>query len=89
MNPLARTNGEHMGGPRVTKAPLGKVKCQSYRVGSANFSRRKLGHAHDNYEDSESVASAREPNVHAHFIFRFENGQGNQSFFFLSMTKNR
>ena len=46
-----------------------------------NFSRRKLGHAHDNSADSENVAGVREPNVHAHFIFRFENGQGNQSFF--------
>ena len=32
-------------------------------------------------------AGAREPSVHAHFIFRFENGQGSQSFFLL-MTKN-
>ena len=46
-----------------------------------NFSRRKLGHAHDNSADSENVAGAREPSVHAHFIFRFENGQGNQSLF--------
>ena len=51
-----------------------------------NFSRRKIGHAHDNFADSENVAGAREPSVHAHFIFRFENGQGNQSCF-LSMTK--
>ena len=29
----------------------------------------------------KNVAGAREPNVHAHFIFRFENGQGTQSFF--------
>ena len=36
--------------------------------------------------DSENVAGAREPNVHMHFIFRFENGQGNQNFF-LSMPK--
>ena len=57
-----------------------------YQVGSVNFSRRKIGHAHDNSADSENVAGAREPNVHAHFIFRFENNQGNQSFF-LSMTK--
>ena len=46
-----------------------------------NFSRRKLGHAHDNSTEAESVAGARKPSVHAHFIFRFENGQGNQSFF--------
>ena len=46
-----------------------------------NFSRRKLGHAHDNSADSENFAGAREPSVHAHFIFRFENGQGNQSLF--------
>ena len=38
-------------------------------------------HAHDNSADSENVAGACEPNVHAHFIFRFENGQGNQGFF--------
>ena len=53
----------------------------SYRVDSVNFSRRKLGHVHDNSADSENVAGAREPSVHAHFIFRFENGQGNQSLF--------
>ena len=46
-----------------------------------NFSRRKIGHAHDNSADSENVAGAREPSVHAHFIFRFKNGQGNQSIF--------
>ena len=46
-----------------------------------NFSRRKLGHAHDNSADSENIAAARELSVHAHFIFRFENGQGNQSLF--------
>ena len=46
-----------------------------------NFSRLKLGHAHDNSADSENVAGARKPSVHAHFIFRFENGQGNQSLF--------
>ena len=54
---------------------------RSYRVGSVNFSRRKLGHAHDNSADSENVAGVREPRVHAHFIFRFENGQENQSLF--------
>ena len=46
-----------------------------------NFSRRKQGHAHDNSADSENVAGAREPSVHAHFIFCFENCQGNQSLF--------
>ena len=64
---------------------LATWRC-SYRVGSANFSRRKIGHAHDNSADSENAAGAREPSVHAHFIFRFENGQGNQTFF-LSITK--
>ena len=53
----------------------------TYRFGSVNFSRRKLGHAHDNSADSENVAGARQPSVHPHFIFRFENGQGNQSLF--------
>ena len=56
-------------------------KNVTYRVGSANFSRLKIGHAHDNSADSENVAGACEPNVHAHFIFLFKNGQGNQSFF--------
>ena len=51
------------------------------RVGSGNFLRRKIGHTHDNSADSENVAGAREPSGHAHFIFHFENGQGNQSFF--------
>ena len=41
----------------------------TYRVGSVNFSWRKIGHVHDNSADSESGAGAREPNVHAHFIF--------------------
>ena len=63
-------------------------KWFSYRVGSANFSRRKIGHAHDNSADSENVAGAREPSVDAHFIFHLENGQGNQSFF-LSTTKKK
>ena len=49
----------------------------AYRVGSANFSQRKIGHAHDNSANSENVAGAREPSVHAHFIFRFKNGQAN------------
>ena len=54
-------------------------KRHTYRVGSVNFSRRKLGHAHDNSADSENVAGARKASVHAHFVFRFENGQGNQT----------
>ena len=53
----------------------------SYQVGSANFPQRKIGHAHDNSVDSENVAGAPQRSVHAHFIFRFENGPGNQSFF--------
>ena len=63
-----------------------KDSDDSYGVGSMNFSRRKIGHAHDNSAASENVAGAREPSVHAHFIFRFENGQGNQRFV-LPMTK--
>ena len=59
------------------------VDSASYRVGSANFSRRQIGHAHDNSADSENVAGAPQPNVHAHFMFRFENGPGNQGFFSL------
>ena len=58
----------------------------TYRVGSANFLQRKIGHAHDNSADSENVAGAPQQSVHAHLTFRFENGQGNQSFF-LSMSK--
>ena len=34
-----------------------------------------------NSADSENVAGAPQPNVHAHFIFRFKNGPGNQRFF--------
>ena len=30
MIPLARTNGDNMGGPHVMKAPLRKVKCQTH-----------------------------------------------------------
>ena len=51
-----------------------KIETVTYRVGSVNFSRRKLGHAHDNSAGSENVAGARERSVHAHLIFRFENG---------------
>ena len=51
----------------------------SYRVGSVNFSQGKIGHAHNNSAYSENVAGAREWNMHVHFIFRFENGQENQS----------
>ena len=58
-----------------------KSSPSAYQVGSVNFSSRKLVHAHDNSADSENVEGAREPSVHAHFIFRFENGQGNQSLF--------
>ena len=36
----------------------------SYRVGSANFSQRKRGHAHDSSTDCENVAGAHKPNVH-------------------------
>ena len=34
------------------------VVTLTYRVVSANFSQRKIGHAHDNSADSESVAGA-------------------------------
>ena len=63
-----------------------KLSSANISIGSVNFSRRKIGHAHKNSADSENVAGAWEPNVHAHFIFYFENGQEIQSFF-LSMTK--
>ena len=68
-------------------ARLYRRRFKSYRVRSVNFSRWQIGHVHDNSADSENVAGAREPNVHAHFIFRFENGQGKKSFFFLSIFK--
>ena len=35
----------------------------------------------NNSAGSENVSGACEPNVHTHFIFRFQNGQGNKSFF--------
>ena len=67
---------------------IGPFFWLSYRVGSANFLWLNMGHVHGSTADSENVhvAGEREPNVPVHFIFRFENGQGNQSFF-LSMTK--
>ena len=34
-----------------------------------------------NSADSENVAGAPQGSVHGHFIFRFENGPGNQRFF--------
>ena len=68
-------------GQRLSDYACSFFILKSYRVGSVNFSQLKLGHAHDNSADSENVAGAHEPSVHAHFIFRFENGQGNQSLF--------
>ena len=44
-----------------------------------NFSQWKVGHTHDISADSQNCAGVREPSMHTHFIFRFENGQGNQS----------
>ena len=52
----------------------------------ASSLRRKLGHVYDNSVDSENVVDAHEPTVHVLFLFRFENCEGNQSFF-LSMAK--
>ena len=57
------------------------MRLFAYRVSSANFPQRKIGHAHDNSADSENVAGAPQRSVHANFIFRFENSLGNQSFF--------
>ena len=67
--------------PVMARGPSSE-RALPYRVGSANCSRRKVGHAHDNSADSENVAGAREPRVHAHFIFRFKNGQGKSEHFF-------
>ena len=44
---------------------------------------------HDDSPGSESVAGASEPNVHVHFIFRFENGQGNNCKSFLSVRAQK
>ena len=57
-------------------------------VGSVIFSRQKIGHAHDNSADSENVAGAHRPECACAFHFRFENGQGNNSFF-ISMPKTQ
>ena len=38
---------------------------------------------HDNSDDSKKAAGAHEPNVHAPYIFRFENAQGKWAFFFI------
>ena len=75
----------------MIKTRSGSLKSylrNSHWVGSASFSRRKIGHAHDNSADSENVAGARQPNAHAHFIFSFENGQGNKSFLFYPYPKH-
>ena len=58
----------------------------TYQVGSANVSLWKIGHANDNSADSENVAGAREPNVHAHFILVSKTVRETRSFF-RSMTK--
>ena len=69
------------------RAPLDNAsQVQAYRVGSVNFSRRKLGHAYDNSTDSENVAGAREPSVHAHFIFVSKTVREIRAFF-LPITK--
>ena len=72
--------------PGTSVIPVDRNKL-TYRVGSVSFSRRKIGHAHDNSAASENVAGARKPNVHAHFIFISKTVRGNQSDFFLPMTK--
>ena len=45
------------------------------RKGTRTVTPRRTGDA-----NSENVAGLREPNVHMHFIFRFEDGQGSKSF---------
>ena len=66
----------------VDKSRTRKARDKTtYRVGSVNFSRRKIGHAHDNSADYENVAGAPQPNVHAHIIFRFEKRSGKSEHF--------
>ena len=61
-------------------------RSTAYWVGSANFSRRTIGHAHDNSADSENVAGVREPSVRAHSIF-VSKTIGEIRAFFLPLTK--
>ena len=53
----------------------------TYWVVSANFSQRKIRHAHYNSADSENVAGAPQPNVHAHFHFSFRKRSGKSELF--------
>ena len=56
-------------------------KCfSSYRVGSVNFSQRKIGHAHNNSVHSENANRIR---MCTWISFSFRIGQGNESFFFI------
>ena len=60
----------------------------SYRVGSANFSRWKIWHAHDNSVDSENVAGAREQNVHVHSFFVLKTVREIRPFFVSIQDQN-
>ena len=60
----------------MEKEIVWRVFCASYRVASANFLRRKLGHAHDNSADSENVAGVQTECAHAfHFSLRKRSGK--------------
>ena len=58
----------------------------TYRVGSANFSQRKIGHAHDNSADSENFSGASQWSVHAHFIFVSKTIREIRAFFYYDQT---
>ena len=59
----------------------------SYRVGSANFSQRKIGHAHDNSADSENVAGAPPTECARTFHFSFRKRSGKSELFFYPQPK--
>ena len=59
----------------------------SYRVGSANFSQRKIGHAHDNSANSENVAGAPPTECARAFHLLFRKRSGKSELFFYPRPK--
>ena len=68
---------------KATKQEQSSSRILHIELGQRSFLRRKIGHAHENSADSENVVGAREPNVHAHFVFRFEKRSGKSELFLI------
>ena len=86
---LKRVN--HKLSRRTIDAPCtGRVREASsgpYRVGSANFSQRKIGHAHDNFADSEKRCRGSPTDCARAFHFSFRKRSGKSELFFYPRPK--